>query len=211
MAELCARVDQGALCCHDVLPPFFIASSERVSSDSPFATTYKSPSVLPRDPDLLPQFPYRKLHQVLLASSQDVWSLLYISFLCSWKGRAMPEIRVILRRGGGRSTREASRDYLDLEERRSSYAHSLSRVHGPHTNLSKVPFALCYHALSSSLLHTFPRGCIGSPMKQASAQDLTVQFPSEFTQIPVPFPQVSCAVGYCIISCFPLGTTQWCR
>ncbi|KIJ90839.1 hypothetical protein K443DRAFT_135612 [Laccaria amethystina LaAM-08-1] len=82
----------------------------------------------------------------------------------------MPEIRVILRRGGGRSTREASRDYLDLEERRSS-----------------------------------------SPTKQASAQDLTVQFPSEFTQIPVPFPQVSCAVGYCIISCFPLGTTQWCR
>jgi len=88
-------------------------------SDSPFATTYRSPSVLPRDPDPLPQFPYRKLHQVLLASSQDVWSLLYISFLCRWRGKAMPEIRVIDCRSGGGGTREASRDYLDLEEGRS--------------------------------------------------------------------------------------------
>ena len=106
MAELCARVDQGAFHCHDVLPPFFIASSERVSSDSPFTTTYKSPSVSPRDPDALPQLSYRKLHQVLLATSQNVWPLLYISFLCRWSGKSMSEIRVIRRRSCERSTRD---------------------------------------------------------------------------------------------------------
>lgn len=120
MAELCARVDQGALRSHDVLPPFF----HRFFGTCFFPTYRSRPRTDHRlcclgTPILYHSFPYRKLHQVLLASSQDVWYLLYISFLCRWRGKAMPEIRVIHRRSGGRGTREASRDYLDLEERRS--------------------------------------------------------------------------------------------
>ena len=101
VAELCARVDQGASHCHDVLSPFFIASSERDSSESPFATTNK-PSVLPRDSDPPPQFSYRKLHQVLLESSQNVWLLhLHRKEMYS-NGKSV--CRVIHRRSCGRSS-----------------------------------------------------------------------------------------------------------
>ena len=144
---------------------------------------------------------------VPVASSQNVWPLLYISVLCSWSKKSMSEIRVIRRHNCGRSTSEASRDFLDLEQ----VTQTPCRVHGSHTNLYKVPFAQCYSALSSSLLYTLARGRIGSSTKPVSAQDLTVQFCYEFTQIPVLFPQRSSAVGYCIISCFPLVTTQSCR
>lgn len=137
--------------------------------------------------------------------------LLYISFLCRWRGKAMPEIRVIHRRSGGRGTREASRDHLDLEERRSKLRTLLvvcprapyRPLQGPiRPMLLRAQFFLFTHASKRKHRPFY---------KQASAQDLTVQFTSEFAQIPAPFPQRSSAVGYCIISCYPLGTTQWCR
>ena len=89
MAELCARVDQGAFHCHDVLPPFFIASSERVSSDLPFITV----CVASR-----PRFSTIVLVQEIAPGSPCNFAKCLapaVHFLCSWSGKSMSEIGVI--------------------------------------------------------------------------------------------------------------------